>query len=47
LKDRLVAIRQQISPGGKLAQACDYALGQWSRLEVCLADGAVGIDNNR
>jgi transposase len=46
LKDRLVAIRQTIPPGGKLAQACDYALGQWSRLEVYLQDGAVEIDNN-
>jgi transposase len=46
LKDRLVAIRQAIPPGGKLAQACDYALGQWSRLEVYLQDGVVEIDNN-
>ena len=46
LKDRLVAIRQEIPPGGKLTQACDYALGQWSRLEVYLQDGAVEIDNN-
>lgn len=46
LKLRLVEIRQQIPPGGKLAQACDYALGQWSRLEVYLKDGLVEIDNN-
>jgi transposase len=46
LKTRLVEIRQQIQPGGKLAQACDYALGQWSRLEGYLADGVVEIDNN-
>jgi transposase len=46
LKTRLVAIRQEIPPGGKLAQACDYALGQWSRLEVFLTDGTVEIDNN-
>ena len=46
LKTRLVEIRQQIPPGGKLAQACDYALGQWSRLEEYLADGALEIDNN-
>jgi len=47
LKRRLVEIRQQIQPGGKLAQACDYALGQWSRMEEYLQDGVVEIDNNR
>jgi hypothetical protein len=46
LKTRLVEIRQQLTPGGKLAQACDYALGQWSRLEEYLSDGRIEIDNN-
>jgi transposase len=46
LKERVVAIRQAIAPGGKLAQACDYALGQWSRWEEYLQDGRVEIDNN-
>ena len=46
LKTRLVEIRQQIAPGGKLSQACDYALGQWSRLEEYLRDGRIEIDNN-
>jgi transposase len=46
LKSRLVEIRQQITPGGKLADACDYALGQWSRLEVFLTNGLVEVDNN-
>lgn len=46
LKERLVAIRQQIAPGGTLAKACDYALGQWSRLEEYLRDGRLEIDNN-
>lgn len=46
LKTRLVEIRQQIQPGGKLFQACDYALGQWSRWEEYLRDGQVEIDNN-
>jgi len=46
LKDRLVAIRQQIAPGGALAKACDYALRQWSRLEEFLNDGRIEIDNN-
>lgn len=46
LKSRLVEIRQQIPPGGKLAQACDYALGQWSRLEEPMNDGVLELDNN-
>jgi transposase len=46
LKTRLVQIRAQITPGSKLSQACDYALGQWSRLEQYLSDGQIEIDNN-
>jgi transposase len=46
LKGRLQQIRQEIMPGSKLAQACDYALGQWSRLEEYLKNGVVEIDNN-
>ena len=46
LKTRLVEIRQQILPGGKLAQACNYAVEQWSRLEEYLSDGRIEIDNN-
>ena len=29
-----------------MAQACDYTLGQWSRLEEFLKDGVLEIDNN-
>jgi len=46
LKERLVEIRQQTPPGTKLAQACDYTLGQWSRLEEYLKDGLLELDNN-
>jgi transposase len=46
LKERLVEIRQQTTPGTKLADACDYTLGQWSRLEEYLKDGLLEIDNN-
>jgi hypothetical protein len=46
LKLRLVEVRQAIAPGGKLAQACDYAIGQWTRLEVYLNHGLVEADNN-
>lgn len=46
LKDHLWSIRQKTSPGCALAKAIDYALGQWSRLEVYLRDGHIEIDNN-
>jgi transposase len=46
LKERVVAIRQQIVPGSTLAKACDYLLNQWSRLEVFLQDGRLEADNN-
>ena len=46
LKIRLVELRQQSIPGCKLAKACDYVLGQWSRLEVYLSNGLIEIDNN-
>lgn len=46
LKSRVLEIRQQRPPGGKLAEACDYALGQWARLEECWRDGVLEIDNN-
>lgn len=46
LKTRIEAIRKELSPGVKLAKACDYALGQWSRMEEYLKDGRVEIDNN-
>jgi transposase len=46
LKARLVDIRSQLAPGERLARACDYALGQWERLEEYLKDGQIEIDNN-
>jgi len=46
LKSRLTEVRQQIAPGSKLSQACNYALGQWSRLEEYLSDGNLECDNN-
>jgi hypothetical protein len=46
LKTRLVEIRSQLAPSERLANACDYALGQWNRLEEYLKDGQVEIDNN-
>ena len=41
-----LAIRQDRPPVDALSKACDYALGQWSRIEEYLTDGQVEIDNN-
>jgi transposase len=46
LKTRIVQIRQEITPACALAKACDYALGQWTRMEEYLKDGELEIDNN-
>lgn len=46
LKMRITEIRQAVSPASALAKACDYALGQWNRMEEYLRDGQVEIDNN-
>jgi transposase len=46
LKTRILEVRQQVTPASALAKACDYALGQWSRMEEYLRDGQVEIDNN-
>lgn len=46
LHTRLQEIRQRIAPGSKLAQACAYALRQWSRVSVYLAHGQVEVDTN-
>jgi len=46
LRERLVEIRSQILPGCKLAEACNYAQGQWPRLVKFLEHGELEIDNN-
>jgi len=48
LKAALVRLksRGQFLPKSLLGQAIDYALGQWSALEVYLNDGRIEIDNN-
>ena len=46
LKLRITQVRQQVTPASKLGKACDYALGQWSRMELWLEHGRVEIDNN-
>ena len=46
LKERVIAVRQEVLPQSVLGKACDYALGQWPRLEVFLEHGQVEVDNN-
>lgn len=46
LKTQIVALRQQVLPKSVLGKACDYALGQWTRVEVYASHGEVEIDNN-
>lgn len=46
LKKALPILRQRYRPQCTMAKAIDYALGQWSGLEVFLQNGAIDIDNN-
>jgi transposase len=46
MKPKILKIRQEVLPQSELGKACDYALGQWTRLEEFLKDGTVEIDNN-
>ena len=46
LKKQIVALRQEVLPKSALGKACDYALGQWSRVVVYVNHGEVEIDNN-
>lgn len=48
LKQALVRLKasHRHLPQSLLGQAIDYALGQWSSLEVFLRDGRIEIDNN-
>ena len=46
LKEKLLTWKQQLLPKHPMAEAVNYALGQWEELNVFCADGAVPIDNN-
>jgi transposase len=45
-RERMLAIRQQATPGSKLAGACNYAFNQWARVTLFLTRGEIEIDNN-
>jgi transposase len=48
IKGDVIRIRQSphVLPASQLGKACDYALGQWTKLEVYASDGDIEIDNN-
>jgi len=46
LRDRLLSWKEQLLPKHPMAEAVNYALGQWQELTVFSTDGAVPIDNN-
>jgi transposase len=46
IKGQIVALRREVLPKSALGKACDYALRQWSRVEVYASHGEVEIDNN-
>jgi transposase len=46
LRERLLTWKEQLLPKHPMAEAINYALGQWEQLIVFCSDGAVSIDNN-
>jgi len=46
LREKLLEWKQQLLPKHPMAEAVNYALGQWTELNVFCSDGAVSIDNN-
>jgi transposase len=46
LRKKLLEWKEQLLPKHPMAEAVNYALGQWTELNVFCLDGAVAIDNN-
>jgi transposase len=46
LRKKLLEWKEQLLPKHPMAEAVNYALGQWTELNVFRSDGAVAIDNN-
>jgi transposase len=46
LRERLLIWKEQLLPKHPMAEAVNYALSQWTELNVFCSDGAVSIDNN-
>ncbi len=46
LRGLVTELKKAALPRSLAGRACPYALSQWTRLEVCLSNGIVEIDNN-
>jgi len=46
LRERLITWKEQLLLRHPMAEAVNYALSQWTELNVFCCDGAVSIDNN-
>ena len=46
LREKFLVWKEQLLPKHPMAEAINYALAQWSELNVFSSDGAVPIDNN-
>jgi transposase len=46
LRKKLLEWKEQLLPKHPMAEAVNYALAQWTELNVFCSDGAVAIDNN-
>jgi transposase len=46
LREKFLTWKEQLLPKHPMAEAVNYALGQWTELNVFCSDGAVPIDNN-
>jgi transposase len=46
LREKLLLWKEQVLPRHPMAEAINYALTQWTELNVFCSDGAVPIDNN-
>src|SRR5436305_8074335 len=45
-RERFLLWKEQLLPRHPMAEAIQYALGQWKELTVFATDGAIPIDNN-
>ena len=46
LREKILEWKEQLLPKHPMAEAVNYARGQWTELNVFCSDGAVDIDNN-
>ena len=46
LRAKIAQVASHALPSSKLAEACQYALNQWTRLKIYLENGRIEIDQN-